>query len=278
MFIIYDNKDYCSVTHLTYARRDFYKITFVTKGEGIIMLGDEKVRIKDNVLALFNPWVPYSWEPVSTDFEGWSCLFTEEFIAPLYKTSVLTKAPLFKIDGNHLLLPEQESVDVIAKLFSSINNEVQSTYQHKYELLLNYVQIILHEALKMDPIKAFVPPGTSNARITSMFINMLEEQFTIIDKMQSIPFKNANEFADKLAVHANHLNRVLKETIGNTTSELIAKRTSREAKTLLRHSDWDISEIAYTLGFEHASNFNTFFKKQNSLTPNEFRKMQRSAI
>jgi AraC family transcriptional activator of pobA len=41
---------------------------------------------------------------------------------------------------------------------------------------------------------------------------------------------------------------------------------------LLLHSSWDIAEIGYCLGFEHASNFNIFFKKQTGQTPNHFRR------
>ena len=36
---------------------------------------------------------------------------------------------------------------------------------------------------------------------------------------------------------------------------------------LLRHTDWDVAQIAYGLGFEYPAYFNNFFKKQTGLTP-----------
>jgi AraC-like DNA-binding protein len=69
----------------------------------------------------------------------------------------------------------------------------------------------------------------------------------------------------------NHLNKVLKETTGNTTTELISKRVVEEAKILLKQTDWSISEIAYTLGFDEVAHFSNYFKKQTAAAPLTFR-------
>ncbi len=58
---------------------------------------------------------------------------------------------------------------------------------------------------------------------------------------------------------------------GKTTTGLILERIVQEAKILLKHTDWNISEIAYSLGFEEPAHFNNLFKKHTSLTPKSFR-------
>jgi hypothetical protein len=58
---------------------------------------------------------------------------------------------------------------------------------------------------------------------------------------------------------------------GVTTTELITERIVKESKILLKHTDWNVSEIAYSLGFEEASHFNNLFKKHTALSPREFR-------
>jgi len=83
--------------------------------------------------------------------------------------------------------------------------------------------------------------------------------------------RTAKDYAERLAVHSNHLNKVLKESTGKTTTEHISSRLIQEAKILLRQTDMNISEIAYSLGFEQLSHFSSFFKKQTSLTPIEVR-------
>jgi len=83
--------------------------------------------------------------------------------------------------------------------------------------------------------------------------------------------RTAKDYADRLAVHVNHLNKVLKENTGKTTTDLISNRVVQEAKILLRQTDWNISEIANSLGFEEVAHFSNFFKKQTSLAPVAFR-------
>jgi AraC-like DNA-binding protein len=65
---------------------------------------------------------------------------------------------------------------------------------------------------------------------------------------------------------------VLRETTGKTTTELISNRLINEAKILLKETDWNISEVAYSLGFDELSHFSHFFKKQTNLTALVFRK------
>ncbi|MCK9640187.1 MAG: helix-turn-helix domain-containing protein [Prolixibacteraceae bacterium] len=52
---------------------------------------------------------------------------------------------------------------------------------------------------------------------------------------------------------------------------LLAEHILQEAKILLKHSAWTVSEIAYSLGFTEVTHFNNFFKKQVQLSPLKFR-------
>jgi AraC-like DNA-binding protein len=59
---------------------------------------------------------------------------------------------------------------------------------------------------------------------------------------------------------------------GKTTTQLISERILQESKLLLKHSSWNVSEVAYSLGFTEVTHFNNFFKKQLNLSPTQFRK------
>jgi AraC-like DNA-binding protein len=104
-----------------------------------------------------------------------------------------------------------------------------------------------------------------------LFQELLERQYPIESPLQQIRLKTPAEFADQLNVHINHLNRVLKDATGKTTSQLIAGRVASEARALLKHTNWNISEIGWCLGFEDTSNFVKFFKKQSTTTPHQYR-------
>jgi AraC-like DNA-binding protein len=110
------------------------------------------------------------------------------------------------------------------------------------------------------------------ARITSLFLELLERQFPITTPRQRIALRTTQEYADRLAVHGNHLNKALKEVTGKTTREHIGSRLIQEAKFLLRSTDWSIAQIAYSLGFEYPSHFSGFYKKHTRHAPSEFRR------
>lgn len=109
------------------------------------------------------------------------------------------------------------------------------------------------------------------SRISSLFIELLERQFPIENNSQAVQLKTPIDFAKVLGIHINHLNKVLKETTGKTTMEIINGRIAEEAKILLKQTQWNVSEIAFTLGFDEVAHFSNFFKKQTSLSPLKYR-------
>ncbi|MEM1001611.1 MAG: AraC family transcriptional regulator [Bacteroidota bacterium] len=272
-FNIYKREEFaCDSTLLPTNRRDFYKISLILNGEGTISSAGSAINIKGNTITFMNPLIPYSWKPTSTNQTGYFCLFTEDFVNQNLKSESLSKSPLFKVGGNHIFCPNEESIKTLIGIFEGMFREIQSNYPNKYDLIRSYVQIVMHEALKMQPPETFYKPTNASERISALFIELLERQFPIDSPNQIIKLKNANEFAKQLNVHTNHLNRALKEITGKTTTEWITERITKEAKALLQHSNWNIAEIGYGLGFEHASNFIIFFKKQTGETPKQYRK------
>jgi len=152
-----------------------------------------------------------------------------------------------------------------------MHKELSSDYVYKYDLLRNYVLELIHYGQKLQPATALYPLHTASARVSSLFIELLERQFPIESPHQKIGLRTAKDYAERLAVHVNHLNKVLKEHTGKTTTDIISGRVLQEAKILLKQTDWNISEIAYCLGFEEVAHFSNFFRKQTALTPVAFR-------
>jgi AraC-like DNA-binding protein len=150
--------------------------------------------------------------------------------------------------------------------------EINSEYAYKYELIRTIVLELIHLALKIQPTLKFdkQKPDASK-RITSLFLELLERQFPIDDTHNSVNLRSASDFANQLNVHVNHLNRAIKESTEKTTTQLIAERVLLESKILLQHSNWNVSEIAYALGFTEATHFNNFFKKHLQISPTQFR-------
>jgi AraC family transcriptional activator of pobA len=150
--------------------------------------------------------------------------------------------------------------------------EINSDYIHKYDVLRNLVFELLHFGMKIQPATKFdKQPINASQRISTLFLELLERQFPIDENHQTVSLRAASDYANQLNIHVNHLNRAIKVTTEKTTSQIIAERILQEAKILLKHSAWTVSDIAYALGFTEVTHFNNFFKKHIQLSPLKFR-------
>lgn len=254
---------------VTYSRRSFYKISLM-HGDNIIHYADKSIELSGTSLMFFSPNVPYTFERMSDDRTGFFCIFTEAFFTERFRGG-LSELPMFSLGAKPVYALNNEQSDYVSGLFVKMLNEINSEYDFKYELIRNYVTELAYYALKTQPSENVYKHPDAKSRITSVFTELLERQFPIETPAQRFALRSANDFAQRLSVHVNHLNRAIRETTGKTTTDHIAERLLSEAKSLLRHTDWNISEIGYCLGFEEATHFNNFFKKQTQQTPSSFR-------
>ncbi|MCC8410140.1 AraC family transcriptional regulator [Mucilaginibacter sp. UR6-1] len=256
-------------TPVKYTRRDYYKVTLFT-GKCRYHYADKSVDVDGKALMFFNPNVPYTFESMSDDMQGYFCIFKEGFFTERLRSNI-SDLPMFTPGGKPSYALNDEQYDNIAQIFEKMLNEIASDYRFKYDLLNNYVNEVIHYALKLQPTETLYRHPDANSRITSIFTELLERQFPIESTSQRFTLRSANDFADKLSVHVNHLNRAIRQTTGRTTTSHIFERLANEARVLLRHTTWNISEISYTLGFDEPAHFNNFFKKQTQLTPSAYR-------
>ena len=254
---------------IQYSRKDFYKITLI-RGKNVYHYADKSLETDGPTLIFFNPNVPYTWEAGEGEITGFFCIFTEGFFSGQMRGG-LGELPMFVPGGKPFYALNEKQDAHVQAIFEKIQEEMDSTYQYKYDLVRNYVTEMVHYALKMQPTESIYQHPNANSRITAVFSELLERQFPIESPAQRFTYRSANDFAQQLSVHVNHLNRAIRETTGKTTTAHIAERVASEAKALLKHTNWNISEISYSLGFEEPAHFNNFFKKQTNQTPTSYR-------
>ncbi|WP_281232883.1 helix-turn-helix domain-containing protein [Flavobacterium gelatinilyticum] len=255
---------------MPYDRRAYYKISLI-RGHNKAEYADKVIEIEKQGLLFATPKIPYNYLPQDTNQGGQFCVFTSEFLSKNKSGIDLDELPIFASDGYPIFQLSDEEVEEAALIFNKIQKEINSDYIYKYDLIRNYVAELIHFGQKLQPITALYSKHNSAARVSSLFAELLERQFPIESPRQRLELRTAKDFAARLSVHVNHLNKVLKESTGKTTTELISSRLTNEAKILLKQTDWNISEIAYSLGFEELAHFSNFFKKQTSFTPLAFR-------
>ncbi|CAG5068836.1 HTH-type transcriptional activator RhaS [Dyadobacter sp. CECT 9623] len=255
---------------MPYNRRAYYKISLII-GKNRAEYADKVIDIEDNALLFATPQIPYNYIPQNENQSGMFCIFSEDFLTQDNSGVKLRELPVFKPGGDPIFFLSDNQIQEISQIFAKMFREVESDYIYKYDLLRNYVIELIHFGQKLQPVSAAGVETNAYRRVSSLFIELLERQFPIEPPHQKLAFRSARDFADQLSIHVNYLNKVLKEITGKTTTELITERIVKESKILLKHTDWNVSEIAYSLGFEETSHFNNLFKKHTSLNPRAFR-------
>lgn len=259
-----------TTSEMPYNRRKYYKISLI-RGKNRAEYADKIITVEKNALLFATPKVPYHWVPEDPDQSGSFCVFTEDFFIKAQSRFSLEDLPIFQPGNIPVFEIEDELADEIEILFAKIKKEIASDYIFKYDLIRNYVLELIHYGQKLQPAAKLSASNDASLRVVSLFIELLERQFPIESSDQRLQLKTAKDYADRLAVHVNYLNKKLKESTGKTTTEFISDRIIQEAKILLRQTKWNVSEVSYALGFEEIAHFSNFFKRKTSFTPMEFR-------
>jgi AraC-like DNA-binding protein len=153
-------------------------------------------------------------------------------------------------------------------------NEFNKNSEYKNKILGNLFLVLLLKIKEKfwsdyNPIEE----GNRNSQIVKSFKQLLESEFKkVMEKEQNDIKLQVQYFAEKLNLHPNYLNSVIKSKTGRTVNDWISKRTLSAAKILLISSSHSSKEIAYKLGFSEPTHFSRFFKKHTQLSPNTYRK------
>jgi AraC family transcriptional activator of pobA len=203
------------------------------------------------------------------NYAGYTCRFSEDFFKASDHSESLQHSPLFKIGGTPVLKITEQQRLFLNTLFQKMIDEQKTDYAYKDDSIRNYINLIIHEALKLQPSENYHQQTTASSRVTNVFFELLERQLPIESTDKPLQLKSAQDYAKELSIHPNYLNRAVKEVSGKPTTTHITERIVNEAKTLFQNTNWNIADIAYAIGFEYPTYFNNFFKKANRHQPKD---------
>jgi AraC family transcriptional regulator, transcriptional activator of pobA len=255
---------------MPYNRRNYYKISLIN-GRNHVEYADKVINIEKRALLFGTPRIPYHYVPQDDNQLGYFCIFTETYFTSGKNGIMLDELPIYKPGGFPVFQLTDEEYEEIVAIFKKMAKELESDYAFKYDLLRNYLMELIHIGQKLQPASTLQKPHKAADRVTSLFIELLERQFPIETLYQKPELRTASDYANRLSVHVNYLNKALKESTGKTTTEIISQRVLQEAKILLRHTNWNISDVAWSLNFEEVAHFSNFFRKHTGFSPNAFR-------
>ncbi|MBO9729090.1 MAG: AraC family transcriptional regulator [Chitinophaga sp.] len=272
-FTVQPRNAFPCVDEVTASRRDYYKISFFSKGSGIFTMGGERYEIDGPTLLFLNPYEIKTWRPSSEEHEGYFCLFTDLlFESQTSPQENLLQHPLLQLGAQAVFKLNNEQCEYIQSIFRQLVREYNENAAFKQEAILIYLKLLLLEGKRLSSQTEQVHRQLSAAQMLAhRFTDKLEKQFPIEFNHNQVKLKTAKEFAQILNTHPNHLNASVKQATGRTVSEHIRQRILLEARLLLIHTDWQIAEIAWCLGFEDPGNFTHFFKNHSGVSPHVYR-------
>lgn len=188
-----------------------------------------------------------------------------------FSTKLLEELMAFHPEGllifDSILLLEQldENCQSVFKISESIEQELLEDTKEKEMVLRAWLSLLLATILRFMSINtsAIISHGQSSHQYFKRFQKSI--------KQSSDANKSIKKYAAELQITPTHLNRICKEVIGKSASQVIQGYVLLAAKMQLKYSSQTISEISYLLNFSHPAYFSRFFKKHTNLSPKAYR-------
>lgn len=249
-------------THLPH-KHDFYLVAIITGGSGWHEIDFKKYRVKPGAVFFMKPGQMHYWK-LSPNIKGFVFFHTRAFFEDLVNYKLINEFPFFKsFQKQGCIYLKPTVLKKVLSYFKEILEEYLAGKKYHIQKLQTLVHLVYIELSR----EYLNPEGESSNRYLQAFARF-EELLEANFKKQKLP----SFYADKLHVTERHLNRIVRDCVNTTSTNFIAERVILEARRLLVHSELNVTETGYELGFEDKSYFIRFFKKQTGLTPLAFLK------
>ncbi len=260
------SKEKVRTTH----RYEFHMLVCVTQGVCTQVADFKPILCAPGSLLVLRPGQAHNFGR-GEDWDGWIVLFRPEFILPVSTTPRDLKLAVdLERLPEHIVLSSNELrtvTDSIQQMREDTQldapfDDVQALLRHQLHALLTRLNIRQGRQQAQEPV---ISPALQRFR---RFQQLVEERFA--------QWHQLADYASQLGYTEKSLARAVAASMGMTAKAFIAARINLEAKRLLVHTDSSVATIAEKLGFEEATNFSKFFKREVGCTPAEFRRGQRT--
>lgn len=243
--------------------QDFFCLIFVEDAQGEVTIDKLRIRADEAKTIIIKPRC-ISTIDLNRSAKGKLICFTEDFFSLRYNSNTLSQFAFLQRDAQPFIRFNSAQKAHLDNLISLLDIEYASQKREAKKVLRSYLNILLVELDRIYSPTGFVSGHSAHLEKIKQYEALIEMHFLV----KRLP----SEYAALLHVSPNYLNKICKEETGQTAGDLIRKRIMMEAKRELHYTNLSVKEIADKLGFENASYFVTFFKKNAGMTPEQFRK------
>lgn len=250
---------------------DFYMIGLKNVRAGHWLYGRTKFDHEKGSMVFWKPRQIIEIKNLEFEDDGFIMLFHEDLLLGSILQSVINKYAFFDYETDEALHLSPKEEKTIQRLFESIETEYGNNEdEFSQDIILSNINSMLNYAeryYKRQFLNRKPLTGKTVSSFNRFIDNYIRENKFSVDGLPTVA-----SMASSLHMSAGYLSDLLKMETGKTAQELIHISLIHEAKNRLRVSDENVSEIAYSLGFENMSYFSKVFKKETGISPKDFKK------
>ncbi len=245
-------------------RKTVHDLIYVRKGASSRSKGLNKYDFKASDIFFLPAFQITEHEFMSADIEGMYVHFDEKLFDFLPKNYLNDTYNFFQLQSIPVLTIPAKSAKHIEHILERLIDLYRDDEELDTQLVATYLLVLFEEMRNVSPIEK---KKTKNAffQVTEQFKNALS--LHVYQKQQ------VSDYAELLNISPNYLNKCVKNSTNRTAQDLLNEMLIMEAKTLLKFSKLQISEIAVNLFDQTPSNFSRFFKSQTGITPKQYLEM-----
>jgi signal transduction histidine kinase/DNA-binding response OmpR family regulator/ligand-binding sensor domain-containing protein len=245
-----------------------------------ILIVDDEPEISRFIASELGTW--YHFDIVTNGKEALNALFAENY------DLVISDIIMPEMDGITLLkniknVPQLSDIPVI--LLTS-----KSEVEHRLSGIRNGADSYISKPFNMDELHVQIDNLIDNVRrLRGKFTGALDQE----DKVEKIEVKgnndalmdriikvinenlndsnfNVEQLTKEVGISRAQLHRKMKEITGVSTGDFIRNLRLQQAERLIRENKINVTQVAYTVGFNNQSHFSTVFRKYYGMTPSEY--------
>lgn len=251
----------------------YYSISIKRGMTSKLHYGQQEYDFDEGVMFFMSPGQVLRVEATSienTERSGWILLIHPDFLWNTPLATQIKHYDFFDYSVNEALFLSDKEEAIINSIVQNIKTEYHSNIdKFSQNIIISQIETMLNYAERFYN-RQFITRKISNHQILEQVEKLLENYFDE-EHLMNKGLPTVKYVSKQLNLSQSYLGSLLKSLTGQSTQQHIHEKLIEKAKEKLSTTSLSISEIAYSLGFEHSQSFSKLFKSKTKQSPLEFR-------
>ncbi|MDO4293995.1 MAG: AraC family transcriptional regulator [Eubacteriales bacterium] len=239
----------------------FYELHYVLSGNCSISIDGTCYCLQAKEYLLIPPKHPHMFAEISPDYKEFVVGFYIDFTVS-HPDACYIQSALFSLEKNIQIFPSDPAISCY---ISDIVRYLENSHYFSSAILMNLYLVLLQFSIKAAPAAA----------------GPIRDEGQLIAEVKSFISSNISDglTTETVALHMNisprHLNRLVQNRLSKSVNDLIMEEKMNCIRNLLSTTDITLDQVAELSGFTNSYNMSRAFKKQEGMSPGEYRRSLR---